>query len=173
MLIFTKDLCVTIQNVGNSFSDLLSKVTDIKGEAGPYHEPIGSSGHTHHSGAGKAVHFWLTVELSSIISHVHKAAGSLSACWRGRGEGVVPSGWCRRPCLHQAPLTLGKLRVHDCRGGTLEKRVILVRKANVVCQHREEDAGLWATTVSTGGGRGSGVGMGWAHPPVGTPRLGG
>ena len=86
---------------------------------------------------------------------------------------MFPSGWCRRPCLHQAPLTLGKLRVHDCRGGTLEKRVILVRKANVACQHREEGAGLWATTVSTGGGRGSGVGVGQAHTPVGTPWLGG
>lgn len=28
------------------------------------------------------------------------------------------------------PLTLRKLGVHDCRGGTLEKGVILVRKAN-------------------------------------------
>lgn len=43
------------------------------------------------------------------------------------------------------PLTLSKLGVHDCRGGTLEKGVILVRKANETCERREGKSLDWVT----------------------------
>lgn len=51
----------------------------------------------------------------------------------------APTWAAQEARLHQAALTFSKLRVHDSRGGALEKGVVLVRKASVTCQRREDE----------------------------------
>ena len=121
-----------------------------KGEAGPSDEFLELSGRICHSRGRKNGGFSVSGEVAKCRQPSPPGDGVTVGLLEGTWRGLLPPGRCKRPCLQQAALTLSKLRVHDCRGGALEKGVILVRKASVTCQHREEGAGLWGRAARVG-----------------------
>lgn len=133
-----------------------------KGEAGPSDESLELSGRICHSGGRKNGGLSVSGEVVKCRQPSPPGDGVTGGLLEGTWRGVLPPGRCGRPRLHQAALTLSKLRVHDCRGGALEKGVVLVRKARVTCQRREEGAGLRGRAARVGGGR---LALPWACPP--------
>lgn len=97
--------------------------TSQKREIVPSDESIEASEQIRHLGRREKSRF------SADVEGVGGGGASAGSARQGHGQPAggeaAPSGRSRRPCLHQAPLALSKLGVHNCRGGALEKGVIL------------------------------------------------